>query len=61
MHDGRERTAEIAPSSGRDAGSSGAGVGRVHIIDGREEHSLLLELFTDEGIGTMIHRDDDRP
>jgi acetylglutamate kinase len=39
----------------------GAGVGRVHIIDGRVEHSLLLELFTDEGIGTMIHRDDDRP
>lgn len=37
------------------------GVGRVHIIDGRVEHSLLLELFTDEGIGTLIHRDDDTP
>jgi acetylglutamate kinase len=26
----------------------------VHIIDGREPHSILLELFTDKGIGTMI-------
>ena len=30
------------------------GVGRVHIMDGRVAHSLLLELFTDEGIGTII-------
>ena len=30
------------------------GVGRVHIIDGRKSHSLLLELFTDKGIGTEI-------
>jgi acetylglutamate kinase len=33
-----------------------AGVSKVHIIDGRIKHSLLLEIFTDEGIGTqMIH------
>ena len=33
-----------------------AGVNKVHIIDGRMKHSLLLEIFTDEGIGTqMIH------
>lgn len=32
------------------------GVGEVHIIDGGMPHSLLLELFTDEGIGTMIYR-----
>jgi acetylglutamate kinase len=31
-----------------------AGVGNAHIIDGREPHSLLLELFTDEGIGTKL-------
>lgn len=31
-----------------------AGVSAAHILDGREQHSLLLELFTDEGIGTMI-------
>jgi acetylglutamate kinase len=30
------------------------GVSRVHILDGRVEHSLLLEFFTDKGIGTMI-------
>jgi len=32
----------------------GGGVGAAHIIDGRLPHSLLLELFTDEGIGTKI-------
>lgn len=33
-----------------------AGVQKVHIVDGRVKHSLLLEIFTDEGIGTqMIH------
>ena len=31
-----------------------AGVGSAHIVDGREPHSLLLELFTDEGIGTKL-------
>jgi len=31
-----------------------AGVRKVHIIDGREQHSLLLEIFTDEGIGTQF-------
>jgi acetylglutamate kinase len=31
-----------------------SGVGAAHIIDGREPHSLLLELFTDEGIGTKV-------
>ncbi|PMQ00765.1 MAG: acetylglutamate kinase [Dictyoglomus sp. NZ13-RE01] len=30
------------------------GVKSAHIIDGRVPHSLLLEMFTDEGIGTMI-------
>ncbi|HXW58317.1 MAG TPA: acetylglutamate kinase [Solirubrobacteraceae bacterium] len=31
-----------------------AGVGAAHILDGRVAHSLLLELFTDAGIGTKI-------
>jgi len=31
-----------------------AGVGSAHIVDGREPHSLLLELFTDAGIGTKV-------
>ena len=30
-------------------------VGRAHILDGRLKHSLLLELFSDEGIGTMSY------
>jgi acetylglutamate kinase len=35
-----------------------AGVQRIHIIDGRLRHSLLLEIFTDRGIGTMIAQPD---
>ena len=31
------------------------GVGRAHIIDGRIPHSILIELFSDEGIGTMFY------
>jgi len=30
------------------------GVDRAHIVDGRSPHALLLELFTDRGVGTMI-------
>ena len=30
------------------------GVGSAQIVDGRRPHSLLLELFTDAGIGTMV-------
>lgn len=33
------------------------GVSRVHMIDGRVEHSLVLELFTPEGVGSMITPD----
>ena len=33
-----------------------SGVHTAHIIDGRVEHAVLLELFTDEGIGTLIER-----
>lgn len=31
-----------------------AGVPRAHILDGRLQHALLLEIFTDEGVGTMV-------
>ncbi len=31
-----------------------AGVEKVHIIDGRHRHALLLEIFTDQGVGTEI-------
>jgi len=33
------------------------GVNRVHIIDGRKPHAVLLELFTDRGIGTQVTDD----
>jgi len=33
------------------------GVGRTHIIDGRIPHCLLLEIFTNKGIGTMIMKE----
>lgn len=32
------------------------GVQKVHIIDGKLRHSLLLEIFTTDGVGTVIHR-----
>jgi len=31
-----------------------AGVGHAHILDGRSPHALLLEVFTNEGVGTMV-------
>ena len=31
------------------------GVKRAHIIDGRIAHSILIEMFSDEGIGTMFY------
>ena len=34
-----------------------AGVNKAHIIDGRIPHSLLLEIYTDKGIGTQIIKD----
>jgi len=35
------------------------GVGRAHVIDGREAHSILVEVFTSGGIGTMVLPDDE--
>lgn len=32
-----------------------SGVSRAHIIDGRVPHSILIEMFTDEGVGTMFY------
>lgn len=36
------------------AGAIKGGVPQAHILDGRVQHALLLEIFTDEGIGTMV-------
>lgn len=35
------------------------GVERAHILDGRIEHSILIELLSDEGIGTMLTADEE--
>jgi acetylglutamate kinase len=35
-------------------GALDEGVRKVHIIDGRLEHAVLLEIFTDQGIGTEL-------
>jgi acetylglutamate kinase len=37
-----------------------AGVGKAHLVDGRVDHSVVLELFTPEGVGTMVTPDADR-
>ncbi|MEI2717256.1 MAG: acetylglutamate kinase [Candidatus Nanopelagicales bacterium] len=44
----------MAPKMQACADAVAAGVPRAHVIDGRIPHSLLLEVFTDEGIGTMV-------
>jgi len=38
-----------------------AGVSGAHLLDGRVQHCLLLEIFTPEGIGTMVVPGDERP
>jgi acetylglutamate kinase len=54
----RERLPEIAggmrPKLEASVRALEGGVGTAHIVDGRVPHSLLLELFTDEGIGTKL-------
>jgi acetylglutamate kinase len=59
----RERIAHESVSAGMIpklracADAVDAGVGTAHIIDGRVEHALLIEILTDEGIGTMIKKE----
>ncbi|MGL5928580.1 MAG: acetylglutamate kinase, partial [Dermatophilaceae bacterium] len=36
-----------------------AGVPQAHVVDGRQPHSILLEVFTSDGIGTMVLPDPD--
>ena len=54
----RERLAEVSggmrPKLEACPHALDSGVGNAHIVDGREPHSLLLELFTNEGIGTKL-------
>jgi acetylglutamate kinase len=66
----RLTSAELRERIGHDSVSAGmipklracadavdAGVGTAHIIDGRVPHALLIELLTDEGIGTMVKKE----
>jgi glutamate N-acetyltransferase / amino-acid N-acetyltransferase/acetylglutamate kinase len=32
------------------------GVERVHVIDGRQPHTVIAELFTDRGVGSLVQR-----
>jgi acetylglutamate kinase len=54
----RERLAEVSggmrPKLEAAVHALESGVENAHIVDGRQPHSLLLELFTDEGIGTKL-------
>jgi acetylglutamate kinase len=62
----RERIAHESVSAGMIpklkacADAVDGGVGSAHIIDGRVPHALLIEILTDEGIGTMVKRGSDR-
>lgn len=44
----------MLPKIGSALDAARSGVKAVHIIDGRVEHALLLEILTDEGVGTLI-------
>ena len=44
----------MLPKIGSALDAARSGVRNVHIIDGRVEHALLLEILTDHGVGTMI-------
>ena len=44
----------MLPKIGSALDAARGGVKAVHIIDGRVEHALLLEILTDEGVGTLI-------
>lgn len=47
----------MVPKVQRAVDAVSRGVESVHILDGRLSHSLLLEIFTEEGVGTLIHKE----
>ncbi|MFO7871003.1 MAG: acetylglutamate kinase [Kiritimatiellia bacterium] len=49
-------TGGMLPKVASGVGALEAGVEKIHIVDGRMRHSLLLEIFTDRGVGTEIVR-----
>ena len=51
-----ELTGGMIPKIEAAVGAVEQGVPSAHLLDGRVEHAVLLELFSDEGVGTMITR-----
>lgn len=49
-----ELSAGMRPKASSAVEALSAGVQKVHILDGRVPHALLLEVFTDEGVGTQV-------
>ena len=58
MLDGHELATGMLPKVESVLTALEGGVAQAHLLDGRVEHALLLEIFTDEGIGTMVVRED---
>jgi acetylglutamate kinase len=54
LRDGGSLSAGMVPKVDSILTALDGGVGRAHILDGRVEHAVLLEIFTPEGIGTMV-------
>ena len=54
MRDAGRLSSGMIPKVSSCVEALGAGVDRAHILDGRVEHALLLEVFTDSGVGTMV-------
>ena len=44
----------MVPKMGACLQGRSGGVPRATVVDGREKHAVLLELFTDEGVGTQV-------
>jgi acetylglutamate kinase len=55
--DDKSISAGMIPKLRACADAVDGGVGSAHIIDGRVPHALLIELLTDEGIGTMVRKE----
>ena len=56
--DGRLRSAGYNASQGFGLRAVRGGVGQAHVVDGRQAHSVLVEVFTERGVGTMVLPDD---
>ena len=57
--DDDEATGGMRPKLGAALEAIAAGVPRVHLVDGRLPHALLLEILTDRGVGTLVVGDGD--